>query len=169
MTSASRLINSKQRFKSCTAHAVMRSETLAMFILLVDDNRDALEDLRKLIAEHGHEVRTAANKDLALRLLGGGFKPSVIFFDHHAPGINSSVFVATVRVTLPRTQIVLMSALPDIGPVAAQLGVTARLSKPVDRDALNAMLKAFSSGEHAATPSSSSSSLPPPQQPRGTP
>jgi CheY-like chemotaxis protein len=122
-----------------------------MTVLVVDDNRDTLELLNLLISQQGHEVRTAENKDVALRILGSGYKPSVIFLDHHTPGINSKTFVATVRATLPRTQIVLMSALPDMSAVAAELGVTARLNKPFEFETVNTMLKGFSSGEHAAT------------------
>jgi len=65
----------------------MTPETRRKRILLVDDNRDALESLAMMLELHGHEVRIASDPVTGLTL-AAGFDPEVAILDIGLPGMD---------------------------------------------------------------------------------
>lgn len=113
-------------------------------VLLVDDEPDLLAGLRYFLEDEGHEVATAPDAGMALRLLASE-RPDVIVCDMHLSGMNGLEFCEAVRAN-PRWQaipVILSTGVLDRSLVrkGRELGVTDFLAKPFDLDALLAVLR----------------------------
>ena len=64
----------------------------AEFILLVDDDVAICDAITDLLADHGHEVRAAANGREALAVLRSGARPCMILLDLMMPIMNGWQF-----------------------------------------------------------------------------
>ena len=118
--------------------------TGGMNILVVDDNLDALDSLCELLTLEGHAVRSAASGPAALQLLGE-FVPDAVLMDIGLPGMNGYELARAIR-NHAGSQGVLLIAVSGYGDLAAkdssrQAGIDRHLTKPVDLDALCAVLR----------------------------
>jgi signal transduction histidine kinase/ActR/RegA family two-component response regulator len=112
-------------------------------ILVVDDNVDAAESLRMILALDGHEVRLAHDGSTALRA-AEGFQPDVILLDIGLPRMDGYEAARRLR-ERPEMAKVLLIALTGYGQDddrrrSQEAGFNAHLVKPVDLDALRAVL-----------------------------
>jgi signal transduction histidine kinase len=140
-------------------------------ILVVDDNLDAAETLGLLLQVQGHEVRTAHDGAAALAVLAESYLPNVVLLDISLPGMDGYEVARRLRQN-PALDTVLLVALTGYGneevrSQAQQAGFDHYMVKPLDLDALHALLARHAqggngraSGAHpvACAPSSEASS-----------
>ncbi|HEV3011330.1 MAG TPA: response regulator [Burkholderiales bacterium] len=111
-------------------------------VLVADDNRDAADSLQRVLALFGHEVRVAYDGASALRI-GAEFRPRVAVLDIAMPGSNGYEVARAIRTQQGRD--ITLVALTGWGQEAdrqraTESGFDHHLVKPVDPNALNALL-----------------------------
>ena len=120
-----------------------RSTSSALKILLVEDNIDSAEMMSFLLELNGHEVRAAHDGAEALEA-ARAFEPQVVLCDIGLPGMNGYEVAARLR-EQPALKQTPLIALTGYGQEDARLrskeaGFDYHLVKPVEPDALNALL-----------------------------
>jgi two-component system response regulator CpxR len=118
-------------------------------ILVVDDNREARDCLRKLLEGAGHTVTCVVNGQEALRWLGKAERPDVILMDLWMPVVDGWKFRQRLwqNPELEQIPVVLISGEGDLAQIAASLDVDAYFRKPVDPKALLQAIGALGSDE----------------------
>ena len=117
-----------------------------MRILVADDDEDIRAVLDIVLGEAGFEVETAADGVEALdRLRREGTPPGLVLVDLMMPRLDGEDFVKRMRAdpALSRVPIVVMSGHHEARRRAAELGATECLVKPVELDALMAMVHRY--------------------------
>ena len=123
------------------------SEATAPRVLIVDDDRNLLDGLRRQL--HGmFDVATALGGHEGLDVLrapghGDGF--AVVLSDYKMPQMDGASFLAAVRDVAPDATRMLLTGQADLNGVASvvnQGGVFRFLMKPVSRDVLTEALRA---------------------------
>jgi DNA-binding response OmpR family regulator len=117
--------------------------TLAPRVLIVDDNTDSADSLALLLSMTGHHVRTAYDGRGALRH-AVDFKPAAVLLDIGLPDMNGYDVARCLRDT-PGLENILVIAITGYGHdcdriCSAMAGIDHHLVKPVDPDALLALL-----------------------------
>jgi len=112
-------------------------------VLVVDDNRDAVESLVAVLAIEGHDVTAAYDGEEAITV-GEQVRPQVILMDIGMPGMNGHEACRHIR-TLDWGQRATILALSGWGQeedrrASMEAGFDAHLVKPVDMDVLLEML-----------------------------
>jgi PAS domain S-box-containing protein len=112
-------------------------------VLVVDDNRDAAESFGMLLGLMGHEVRLAHDGSQALQMAADD-PPEVVFLDIGMPGMNGYEVARQLRLLHSRAAMSVI-ALSGYGQEAdrrrsAEVGFDAHLVKPVDIEALEALV-----------------------------
>jgi len=125
-----------------TPHYTGYSAAAPVRILVADDNRDAADSLQRVLALYGHEVRVAYDGASALRI-GQEFRPRVAVLDIAMPGSDGYQVAQAIRRQQGRN--VTLVALTGWGQEAdrrraIESGFDHHLVKPVDPNALNALL-----------------------------
>ncbi len=113
-----------------------------MKILLVDDEKSIRELMITLLAEWGHEVRTAASVGEGLEQ-AEAFKPELVLLDVHLPDGTGLEFLKVITTTQPSTSIVMITANVDIKVAveAIKRGAEDYLAKPLDLDELELLIQ----------------------------
>ena len=113
-------------------------------ILAVDDSPENLDVLKSLLTP-AYTVKAAINGVMALKI-AEKFLPDVILLDVRMPGMDGFDVLRKLRQQddTCRVPVVFVTGEADEGSraTAAELGAVGVLVKPVDPDALNAMLAA---------------------------
>jgi CheY-like chemotaxis protein/anti-sigma regulatory factor (Ser/Thr protein kinase) len=131
-------------------------------VLLVDDQTDALEFMRRLLAEHGAEVRTASRAEEALELLrdaGEERLPRLLVSDIGMPGMDGYELLRAVRLDLglgpDRLPAVAVTAFAreDDRRDAQAVGYQVHLTKPLQPDRLIAALGSLARPRPGGPPS----------------
>jgi signal transduction histidine kinase len=113
-------------------------------VLIVEDNADARETLRRLLESRGHEVRVAVDGETALQALRA--EPAdVALIDIGLPGMDGYELARRIRAQIDREAKVVLAAvtgygLPEDRRRSAAAGFDAHLIKPLDLEALAALL-----------------------------
>jgi CheY-like chemotaxis protein len=136
------VIQSKPR----EAAAVKVSEPVsnqALRILVVDDNVDAAESIAMLLSLDGHDVRSVHDAQRALDL-AAEFGPDLVLLDIGLPGMDGYEVARRLRLRQDLTPLRLV-AVTGYGQQedrdrARDAGFDQHLVKPVEPDALNAVL-----------------------------
>ncbi|MEO7244969.1 MAG: ATP-binding protein [Rubrivivax sp.] len=115
---------------------------LPLKVLVVDDNQDAVETLVELLRHWGHDADTAGDGPTALTRVQH-WVPDVVLLDIGLPGMSGHEVARRLTATSPAPP--LLVALTGYGSPADQkasrdVGFDAHLTKPVDLDALQALL-----------------------------
>ena len=115
--------------------------TGSLRILLADDNRDACESLKMLLAIDGHEVRVAYDGESALATLAE-FHPDIALLDIGMPKMNGYELATEIR-RQPWSQDIQLVAVTGWGQSsdrqrALEAGFDAHFVKPVDFTELQA-------------------------------
>ena len=110
-------------------------------VLIVEDDRDTREMLGRFLELEGFDVQTAANGELALKVLQDEGRPSVIILDLMMPVMNGWQFRVAQQSdpNLSEIPVVVVTAAgvrDDIPAISAD----GWLSKPVDFDRLLATI-----------------------------
>ncbi|SIT14505.1 GAF domain-containing protein [Achromobacter sp. MFA1 R4] len=113
--------------------------TVARRVLVVDDNRDAVESLAAVLALEGHEVNAAYDGEEAIAV-GERIRPQVILMDIGMPGMGGHEACRRIR-TLDWGKDATILALSGWGQeedrrASLEAGFDAHLVKPVDMDVL---------------------------------
>ena len=128
------------------------AETQPLRILVVDDNRDAVESLAELLKLSGHEPRTANDGMHALEA-AAGFQPDVVIMDVGMPRLNGYDAARRIRAHPWGAQVALV-AMSGWGQDADRAksraaGFDAHLVKPVEFAALMQLLAQLTARKHA--------------------
>jgi CheY-like chemotaxis protein len=116
-------------------------------ILVIDDNRDAAESMKRLLEHEQHETAIACTGPAGLES-ARTFKPDVIICDIGLPGMDGYQVARTLRVT-PETQDIYLIALTGYGREEDQArsrdaGFSVHMTKPIDFMALRKVLAGLS-------------------------
>jgi CheY-like chemotaxis protein len=99
-------------------------------ILLVEDNHDVRETMRLLLEDSGYTV--ALSDGLTAKADAARLQPEVILLDLYMPGVDGETVFHRLAAD-PATQhipVMLTSAVPELGAIAARLKVDSYLRKP---------------------------------------
>ena len=127
--------------------AASDSTAAARRILVVDDQRDSTDSLAMFLRLRGHEVRTAHDGPSALEEVTRR-PPEVVFLDLGLPGMSGYDVARQLRAQ-PQTRDLRLVALTGYGTEADRArsraaGFDVHLAKPVDPQALDALLARWS-------------------------
>jgi signal transduction histidine kinase/CheY-like chemotaxis protein len=119
------------------------AENRGQRVLVVDDNRDAVESLAMLLEMMGHEVRTASDGVEALEV-ATEFVPDVVLLDLGLPRLSGYEVAQRLRLLdgCARTRLVALTGWgqEEDRRRSREAGFDHHLVKPVDPDALDALL-----------------------------
>lgn len=104
-------------------------------VIVVDDERSAVEALRRLLVLDGYDVLAFDEPDAARRAIeGGGF--DAVVTDLEMPGVHGVEIVRAARRTKATAPVFVVTAYADSPAcrVASDAGATAVLGKPLDYD-----------------------------------
>ncbi|HLA09400.1 MAG TPA: sigma-54 dependent transcriptional regulator [Pyrinomonadaceae bacterium] len=106
-------------------------------LLIVDDELGMRQFLTHLFQREGHEVRVAASGGEALEMLKAD-PADLIISDVRMPDINGIELLRAVRETLPKAEVVMMTAFANVDTAreAFLLGAYDFVQKPFDNDLL---------------------------------
>lgn len=113
-------------------------------VLVVDDNVDAAEALKRVLLLLGHEVHQSADGATAIHVVSH-LEPDVVFMDIGMPGMNGLEAARHIR-KLTHVKQPLICALTGWGQEADRArshaaGIDRHLVKPIDRDTLLSVLE----------------------------
>jgi signal transduction histidine kinase/ActR/RegA family two-component response regulator len=115
----------------------------AQRILIVDDNADSADSLSRLLRVLGHEVQTAHDGPAALEL-ARTHPPGIVLLDIGLPGMDGLEVARRMRHELGLSRAVLVALTghgqEDDKRRSQEVGFDAHFVKPVDLDALHALL-----------------------------
>jgi signal transduction histidine kinase/ActR/RegA family two-component response regulator len=140
--------------RAVPARAAAPARSSAREILLVEDNADARETLRRLLELAGHRVRTAADGPSGLAAMLAE-PPEVALIDIGLPKLDGYELAQRFRKAnggATRTLLVALSGygLPEDRQRALDAGFDAHLVKPIDEQALEALLARRPNASHAS-------------------
>jgi CheY-like chemotaxis protein len=120
-----------------------RPRTTGPRILVVDDNRDAADSLRLLLACYGYEVAVAYSGDHGVRV-AAQFQPDVVLCDIGLPGLDGYEVARKLRdnPATARARLIAVTAYgqDEFRRRSHEAGFEQHLVKPVDPDALRRAL-----------------------------
>lgn len=102
-------------------------------ILLVDDEQNILNSLRRLLLDEDCRILTAPGGSEALAMLAGGERPAVIVSDQRMPGMEGSEFLARARELAPESVRIMLTGYADIGAAVDAVnrgGISRYVTKP---------------------------------------
>ena len=115
-------------------------------VLVVDDNADSRDVLRRTLEDDGHAVATAPGGEEGLAL-ARKLSPSLILLDVMMPGMDGWAVLRRLKADPALQGIpVAMVTVVDDERMAFSLGASEYLTKPVDRGRLVEMASALASG-----------------------
>jgi signal transduction histidine kinase len=114
-------------------------------ILIVDDNRDALDSLAALMEMGGHEVHTALDGEIALDL-AERVRPEIVLLDLGLPKLDGYEVARRIR-REPWGKAMMLVALTGWGQDedrrrTRESGFDSHMVKPLDLDAIKALIEA---------------------------
>ena len=99
-------------------------------ILVVEDDADIRELIAMSLLEEGHELHAVEHGQAALAALAA-FDAKLIVLDLRMPVMDGLEFLRVYRASEgPHAHIIAMTAAPDAGLTASEIGVDAVLFKP---------------------------------------
>ena len=112
-------------------------------MLVVDDNRDAVETLAMLLGLWGHDVRLAADGPSAVES-AAAHRPDVVLLDISLPGMSGYEVAERLRAN-PELRETVLVAMTGYGQAedkkeTSEAGFTLHLVKPVEPDVLQKLL-----------------------------
>jgi CheY-like chemotaxis protein len=112
-------------------------------ILVVDDNPHNLKLARVLLSGEGYDVRTAADAEEALSVLGS-FAPRLVLMDLQLPGMDGLELTRRLKADPARRDIVVIAltayAMKGDEAKALAAGCDGYIAKPIDTEALTELV-----------------------------
>ena len=114
-------------------------------VLVVDDNLDMREAIRDALSVEGYETEEATDGQTALHYLSAHPPPALILLDWNMAPMNGPQFMAefTKLPALSAIPVVLITADAKITTKASSNGFAGYLKKPIDLDALFAIVSRY--------------------------
>ena len=112
-------------------------------LLLVDDEPNILNALKRLMRREGYRILTAGSGTEGLELLAAN-TVQVIVSDHRMPGMSGVEFLSRARDLYPHTRRIILSGYSDIGTLTDAINrgaVWKFISKPWEDETLKADLR----------------------------
>jgi two-component system response regulator AtoC len=111
-------------------------------VLVVDDEPSSRSGLAKLLREEGYRVSEAADGVAALGVVAAN-APDVIVTDLRMPNMDGATMLDRLGELHPEVPVIILTASGEPGSPAAatRAGAVAYLEKPVDFDALLAIIE----------------------------
>jgi DNA-binding NtrC family response regulator len=111
-------------------------------ILVVDDEKNAREALARILREDGFDVATAGDAEQAVEEVTR-FAPDVLITDVKMPGVSGISLMGRARELSPELMVIVVTAFGTVEDAvqAMKLGAETYLPKPVNLDALKAVLE----------------------------
>ncbi|HJQ84617.1 MAG TPA: response regulator [Candidatus Binatia bacterium] len=109
-------------------------------ILVVEDDNDVREAMIHVLAAEGYEAIPAGDGEEALSAIDGGLEPCVILLDLMMPRMDGWEFIEHHRRRESRTPIIVVSAYGSPDQARGGGSVIAYMRKPIDIDALLAVV-----------------------------
>jgi CheY-like chemotaxis protein len=109
-------------------------------VLVIDDDEDVHELLRRTLARHGFAVESAANGEDGLRL-ARKLRPQAIVLDVMMPGTDGWTVLSRLKSDPETADLpVIMLTIVENRNLGFALGAAEYLTKPIDRDRLAAVI-----------------------------
>jgi CheY-like chemotaxis protein len=119
-------------------------------VLVIDDDPEVHELLRRSLTREGYRVLTASSGEEGLRL-AKDLRPAVITLDVMMPGVDGWAVLAALKTDATTNDIpVVMLTMVDNRSRGYALGASDYLTKPVDRQRLVSILRKYASGRSPA-------------------
>ncbi len=102
------------------------------YILVVDDDESICDVIESALTDEGYEVVCARNGENALRVLQER-PPALVLFDLVMPDQDGADFIGACRqVPHGAAPLVVVSGMPNLDQIAAQIGADGFVAKPFD-------------------------------------
>jgi len=113
-----------------------------MKVLLVDDEPEILTIVSKWLSRNGHRVLTTTDPQKVLEFIETN-DFDVVLLDLIMPGSSGIHLISRIHECKPEQSIIVMSAIEDtrVAVLAAQEGIDAYLTKPIDFGRLDELLR----------------------------
>jgi two-component system, chemotaxis family, chemotaxis protein CheY len=111
-----------------------------MRVLIADDQRSVGRTLAALVADCQHEVVEVVGSGLEAIQAYEKHKPDVVLMDYWMAKLNGATACRNILARDPAARVILVSAWEPDYDLAADYGAISLLSKPVDRQRLEAAL-----------------------------
>jgi CheY-like chemotaxis protein len=106
-------------------------------VLIVEDDDDIRDFAELLLAQAGHQARSAQNGRVALGILDEGFSPELILLDMRMPVMDGWAFARAYDARPgERARLIVVTAARDACEWASQVGADGYLAKPFELDDL---------------------------------
>ena len=116
-------------------------------ILIVDDERDVVLVIRRLLMQNGHQVSEASNGLAALNLFQSRFF-DLIITDLRMPTMDGMSFLREIKKLDPVTPVVILTAFatPETAAEAMERGASIYLAKPFKSEEFLNVIKRLLAG-----------------------
>ncbi|NEP60637.1 MAG: response regulator [Symploca sp. SIO2G7] len=133
--------------ESAVLSSGLKSQTSEQTVLVIDDDQDAREILRRSLDEAGYSVVCAASGEQGLAL-AGELLPDAITLDVMMPEMDGWSVLRQLKQmpAVAKIPVILLSIVDD-RPTGHSLGAADYLTKPIDRKRLLSVLEAHLSGQ----------------------
>ena len=117
-------------------------ENLFNSILIVDDEKNTREGLKRFLEQKGYEIYIAEDAGQAL-LLAKEHRPDVVFLDLRMPGVDGMHLLHKLKAEYPKMIALMLTAYGTVETAvqAMKAGAYYYLTKPVNLDELELILK----------------------------
>ena len=111
-------------------------------ILIVEDEKNTREGLRKFLESQDYDVLTAENGEEALRKIEKE-RPDLVLTDIRMPGMDGVALLEKIKVKFPEISVILLTAYGTVENAvkAIKLGAFHYLTKPVNLEELELLIK----------------------------
>lgn len=118
-----------------------------MKVLIVDDDKAALEFMADAVENEGHHARTAENGEVGLQVFDE-FKPDLVLTDIQMPRVDGLELLKKIRKTDQQTKIIVATAFgsEDFAKQALMDGANGYLNKPIRVKELSELMQEYDDG-----------------------
>lgn len=140
-------ISARKSAREHHADTALVGSSAAEKLLLVDDDADVRDIVKRVLTELGYVVREAENGEAAAKVLAE-FKPDLLIVDFAMPGLNGAEVVLAARQSNPGIRILFVSGFADSDVLDGAVGSAPLLRKPFRPNELAAAVRSAIDESH---------------------